>query len=77
MIGSGGFAEVFVQNLCIGNSQEKKAYAIKRILKNNHVFPRKLYEREIKIFSRLAAQEAQVSVIPFHEKKTILNSGLF
>ena len=61
VIGSGGFAEVFVQNLCIGNSQEKKTYAIKRILKNNHAFPRKHYEREIKIFSRLAAQEARVS----------------
>ena len=62
VIGSGGFAQVFVQNLCIGNSQEKKPYAIKRISKDNHVFPRERYEREIKIFSSLAAQEAQVSV---------------
>ena len=60
-IGSGGFAKVFVQNLCIDNSQERKPYAIKRISKHNHLFPRKLYEREIKIFSRLAAQEARVS----------------
>ena len=60
-IGSGGFAKVFVQNLCIGNSQEKKPYAIKRIFKEHHLFPRKLYEREIKIFSSLAAQESRVS----------------
>ena len=60
VIGSGGFAEVFVQNLCIGNSREKKPYAIKRISKDDHRFPRKLYEREIEIFSRLAAQESQV-----------------
>ena len=61
VIGSGGFAEVFVQNLCIGNSREKKPYAIKRISKDNHVFPRKLYELEITTLSRLAAQEARVS----------------
>ena len=61
VIGSGGFAEVFVQNLCIGDSQEKKPYAIKRIFKDHHIFPRKLYEREIRIFSGLAAQEARVS----------------
>ena len=60
-IGSGGFAVVFVQNLCVGNSEEKKPYAIKRIFKEHHLFPRKLYEREIKIFSRLAAQESRVS----------------
>ena len=61
LIGKGGFAMVFVQNLCIGNSGEKKPYAIKRIFKDHHIFPRKLYEREIRIFSGLAAQEARVS----------------
>ena len=61
-IGSGGCARVFVQTLCIGNNaQEKKPYAIKRIFKEDHRFSRKLYEREIKIFSRLAAQEPRVS----------------
>ena len=82
VIGSGGFAKVFVQNLCIGNSREKKPYAIKRISKDNHIFPRKLYEREITIFSRLAAKEARVSgtfysiyLFPFHEN--FLNSGSF
>ena len=69
LIGSGGFAEVFVQNLCIGNSREKKPYAIKRIFKDNHVFPRTLYEREITIFSTLAAQESRVSWT-FHSMKT-------
>ena len=74
-IGSGGFAKVFVQNLCIGNSRERKLYAIKRISKDNHIFPRELYEREIEIFSKWAAQESQVSatfhhlLLPFfHEK---------
>ena len=66
-IGSGGFAVVFVQNLCIGNSREQKPYAIKRISKDNHVFPRKLYEREITIFSTLA-QESRVSGT-FHSMK--------
>ena len=61
LIGSGGFAQVFVQHLCIGNSRDKKPYAIKRISKDNHLFPRKLYEREITIFSTLAAQESRVS----------------
>ena len=67
-IGSGGFAVVFVQNLSIGNSQEKKPYAIKRISKDNHVFPRELYEREITIFSTLTAQESRVSGT-FHSMK--------
>ena len=60
-IGSGSFAKVFVQILCLGNAQEKKPYAIKRLFKEDHRFSRKLYEREIKIFSRLAAQESRVS----------------
>ena len=80
MIGSGGFAKVFVQNLCLGNSREKKPYAIKRISKDNHVFPRERYEQEIEIFSRLAAQESRVSapfnLTPFFHTKLILRSGL-
>ena len=81
LIGSGGCGEVFVQNLCIGNSRQKKPYAVKRISKDNHLFPRKFSEREIEIFSRLAAQESQVSdpisYFPPSVRGFILNSGVF
>ena len=61
-IGSGGFAVVFVQSIRIKDDQEKKQYAIKRIFKDNHVFPRARYEREIQIISSLGY--LKVSAIP-------------
>ena len=61
-IGSGSFAVVFVQSIRIKDDREKKQYAIKRISKDNHVFPRARYEREIQIISSLGY--LKVSAIP-------------
>ena len=51
-IGTGGFAEVYLESITrpvFGNHR----CAVKRIFNKNIKFPRKSYEREIEIFSKL------------------------
>ena len=51
-IGTGGFAKVYKESITRPVTG-KHVCAVKRILKGDVKFPRKLYEREIKIFSKL------------------------
>ena len=54
-IGTGGFAKVYKESITRPVTG-KHLCAVKRIFKEDVKFPRKLYEREIKIFSKLKHQ---------------------
>jgi len=53
-IGSGSFAKVFLEVVQPPLVPQRQLCAVKRISKDNPIFPKKLYMREIDIFSRVA-----------------------